>query len=82
MRPHFIDGFYDSFSCELRHSRGHALSASRVGPRIVLMVLIMVLLICSPLDVLTILLMIIALILLLELLFCGMLLRVIQGLLK
>jgi len=30
---HFIDGFYDCFSSELDHVRGHASSASCVGPR-------------------------------------------------
>jgi hypothetical protein len=33
MRHHFIDGFYDSFSCGFGRAHGHALSASCVGPR-------------------------------------------------
>jgi hypothetical protein len=32
-KPLFIDGFYDSFSSGLGHDRGHASSASCVGPR-------------------------------------------------
>jgi len=31
-KPHFTDGFYDSFSSGLGHDRGHASSASCVGP--------------------------------------------------
>lgn len=32
-RPRFVDGFYDSFSSGIGHVRGHASSASSVGPR-------------------------------------------------
>ena len=32
-KAQFVDGFYDSFSSELGHARGHACSASCVGPR-------------------------------------------------
>jgi hypothetical protein len=32
MRHHFIDGFYDSFSCGFGRAYGHALSAPCVGP--------------------------------------------------
>lgn len=33
IKPHFIDGYYDSFSCGLGCSHGHALKASCVGPQ-------------------------------------------------
>jgi hypothetical protein len=32
-KPHFTDGFYDSFSSGLSHDRGHTSSASFVGPQ-------------------------------------------------
>ena len=32
-KPHFVDGFYDSFSSGLGHDRGHASSSSCAGPR-------------------------------------------------
>ena len=32
-KARFVDRFYDSFSSELGHARGHASSASYVGPR-------------------------------------------------
>jgi hypothetical protein len=31
-KEHFVDGFYDTLSSELNHARGHASSASCVGP--------------------------------------------------
>jgi hypothetical protein len=32
-KAHFVDRFYDTLSSELNHARGHASSASCVGPR-------------------------------------------------
>jgi hypothetical protein len=32
-KAHFVDVFYDTLSSELEHARGHASSASCVGPR-------------------------------------------------
>jgi hypothetical protein len=32
-KAHFVDRFYDTLSSELDHARGHASSASCVGPR-------------------------------------------------
>jgi hypothetical protein len=32
-KAHFVDRFYDTLSSELDHARGHAFSASCVGPR-------------------------------------------------
>jgi hypothetical protein len=32
-KSHFVEGFYDTLFSELDHARGHASSASCVGPR-------------------------------------------------
>ena len=46
-KAQFIDGFYDTLSNELGHARGHASSASYVGPRHASHVLVLVLLLRS-----------------------------------